>query len=51
LKERRRRMSSFGCPIISSSKNTSKNLAKNGWIQLKLCATRFWAIIREKKIS
>jgi hypothetical protein len=38
-------------PIISSSRNTSKSLAKNGWIQLKLCATRFWAIIREKKIS
>jgi hypothetical protein len=51
LKERRRRMNSFGCPIILSSRNTSKNPAKNGWIQLKLCAMKSWAIIRKKKIN
>jgi hypothetical protein len=51
LKERKRRKNSFGYPTISSSRNISRNPTKNGWIQLKLCATRFWAIIQEKKIS
>jgi hypothetical protein len=51
LKERRKRMNLFDCPIILSSRNTSKNLAKNGWIQLKLCAMKSWAIIRRKKIN
>jgi hypothetical protein len=41
-------MNSFGCPIILSSRNTSKNPAKNGWIQLKLCATRFWQLYEKE---
>jgi hypothetical protein len=32
-------------PYHFKSRNTSKNPAKNGWIQLKSCATRFWEII------
>jgi hypothetical protein len=42
-------MNSFGCPIILSSRNTSNNPAKNGWIQLKLCAMKSWAIIRKRR--
>jgi hypothetical protein len=38
-------------PYHLSSRNTSKNPAKNGWIQLKLCALKSWAIIRRKKIN
>jgi hypothetical protein len=38
-------------PYHLSSSNTSKNPAKNGWIELKLCAMRSWAIIRKKKIN
>jgi hypothetical protein len=46
----------WGMPKLEGEKKkkelvgyTSRNPAKNGWIQLKLCAMRFWAIIREKK--
>jgi hypothetical protein len=51
LNVRRRRMNSFGCPIILNSRNISKSPAKNGWTQLKLCATKSWAITRKKKIN
>jgi hypothetical protein len=38
---RRKRVNSFGCLISLSSKNTSRNPAKNGWTRSKLCVTRF----------
>jgi hypothetical protein len=42
-------MNSPDCPIILSSRNTSKNPARNGWIQLKLCAIKSWSIIQKKE--
>jgi hypothetical protein len=45
LKGDKKKMKLFDCPIILSSRNISKNPAKNGWIQLKLCAMKSWAII------
>jgi hypothetical protein len=36
-------------PYHFKFKNTSKNPAKNGWIQLKSCAMRSWAIIRKRR--
>jgi hypothetical protein len=41
LKKRRKRVNSFDCLITLSSKNTSRNPAKNGWTRSKLCAMRF----------
>jgi hypothetical protein len=42
-------MNLFDCLIILSSKNTSKNPAKNDSIQLKLYAMKSWAIIRKNR--
>jgi hypothetical protein len=36
-------------PYLLSSRNTSKNPAKNGWIQLRLCVMKSWAITRKKE--
>jgi hypothetical protein len=41
LEKTEKRVNSFGCLITLSSKNTSRNPAKNGWTQSKLCVTRF----------
>jgi hypothetical protein len=51
FKGEKKKLNLFDYPIILSSRNTSKNPAKNGWIRLKLCAMKSWAIIRRKKIN
>jgi hypothetical protein len=49
MPRKRRRKSLFGFLIIINSRSISKNLARSGWTQSKLCATRSLAIILKRR--